>query len=133
MRVIMFQPQFHQAIRDGVKTATIRKAARCQVGDELSLRAWSGKPYRSKHQILGTATCQKVRKIWLSPAHLDYGGTLGEWIPEKKMDGLYDFARREGFRSFGELIEWFDRVHGLPFEGEQITWDSFSQEGESHE
>jgi hypothetical protein len=38
MRVIMFQPRFAGLVEAGLKTQTIRKNARCKIGDTLSLR-----------------------------------------------------------------------------------------------
>jgi hypothetical protein len=50
----MFQDRFADKVRDGRKLHTIRKTARCKVGDTLSLRRWSGTPYRSKQELLRT-------------------------------------------------------------------------------
>ena len=28
----------------------------------------------------------------------------------------------DGFDSFAEMLEWFEKTHGLPFEGQLIQW-----------
>jgi hypothetical protein len=33
-----------------------------------------------------------------------------------------EIAKRDGFSSTVEMAEWFDRTHGLPFEGLVIRW-----------
>jgi hypothetical protein len=52
MKVLMFQPRFAPLVEAGTKTQTIRPVRRrpIVVGDELSLRAWTGLPYRSPQQ-----------------------------------------------------------------------------------
>lgn len=34
-----------------------------------------------------------------------------------------DFAKLDGFDSFAEMREWFDRQHGLPFTGTLYSWE----------
>ena len=34
-----------------------------------------------------------------------------------------DIARADGFGNFFEMLEWFEREHGLPFEGIMIRWE----------
>lgn len=63
MRVILFQPRFVEMIKDGTKRRTIRQRARCQAGDELSLRTWRGSPYRSKQREICTRRCERVSPI----------------------------------------------------------------------
>ncbi|MHC2867939.1 hypothetical protein ACVIYH_009072 [Bradyrhizobium diazoefficiens] len=74
-------------------------------------------------------TCTRVRPIEIShmgivldgkpliagdaPAHL--GAPDAE-----QYDG--DFARADGFGNFGEMLDFFDRQYGLPFEGQLIEW-----------
>ena len=112
MVVILFQPQFHAAIRSGTKHQTIRLPRKRPIrpGDELSLRAWSGKPYRSKQQELATSVCAKAEHV-----------TIDFYFDDDAE------ARHDGFADAEEMREWFMDNHGLPtptqpFVGTRIVW-----------
>jgi hypothetical protein len=32
-------------------------------------------------------------------------------------------AKRDGFDSFADMADWFEKNHGLPFEGYIIRWE----------
>jgi len=124
MRVLTFQPRFHDAIRRGTKRSTIRAKARCKPGDVLSLRRWLDKPYRSKQEELLKVTCTGVRGIVI----WEYYGKLEartdyRYYPFSR-DELALFATSEGFTDAADMQKWFDDNHGLkqPFVGELITW-----------
>lgn len=116
MRVILFQDRFAELVRMGVKCQTIRKTARCSPGDVLSLRRWTGKPYRSKQEILKTAVCESVEELFLGMNTLRVGDrTLCPFSQDC-------FAIDDGFQDMGEMREWFAKTHGLPFDGWLIKW-----------
>lgn len=129
MRVIMFQPRFHGLIKSELKRSTIRKSARCEPGDELSLRAWSGKAYRSKQIELRPAICKSVTRITLG---LSSRGNF--WVIRHTPEGpslmnesnLQHLAQIEGFESVADMRDWFIANQklkpGLGIEGEQIQW-----------
>jgi hypothetical protein len=107
MRVFLFQDRFAELVRAGTKRQTIRARARCKPGDELSLRRWTGKPYRSKQEILRSGErCNAVLGVLIEE----------DTIPDN------DFAQADGFKDWGELLDWFRKTHGLPFEGECVRW-----------
>lgn len=120
--VIMFQSRFADAVESGQKAQTIRPFRKIPiaVGDFLDLRAWTGKPYRSKQRNLRMVVCSAVRAIeidaiiglcWFqSPEYL---------LSKAEAERL---AHKDGFRNCEEMIEWFDAMHGLPFMGNLITW-----------
>jgi hypothetical protein len=112
MRVIMFQDRFAEAVRDGSKTQTIRKSARCSPGDLLSLRRWSGLPYRSKQEVIVEARC-------ISTATVEIWDIYGRGLTTVGGSGVYaeDLAQADGFGSFDEMLDWFRGVHGAPFGG----------------
>ena len=116
MRVIMFQDRFASKVRDGSKPHTIRKTARCKPGDTLSLRRWTGKPYRSKQAVLREAICEAVTLIEINRFGADLGD-VGVFIhcPDT-------LAKGDGFASWPEMREWFERTYGLPFRGFVIEW-----------
>ena len=124
MRVIMFQDKFAHKVRDGSKCQTIRKAARCKAGDTLSLRRWTGKPYRSKQEIIREVVCESAEPaLILRPfAGATAVAAVGpEVIREDEADA---FARADGFADFGEMVKWFEDTHGLPFNGWLIKWSN---------
>ena len=113
MRVIMFQDRFAFKVRDGTKRHTIRKAARCKSGDMLSLRRWTGRPYRSKQEVLRTQTCMSVEPVRITRDGVRINGL--------RVDAD-QIARDDGFVDFGEMVLWFGITHGLPFDGFLIRW-----------
>lgn len=118
MRVIMFKDQFAPLVRDGVKLQTIRKRANCVPGDVLSLRRWTGKPYRSKHEMLTEAVCIAVLKVSIDSCSIELPGEL------LTVNRLRDrFAQLDGFYGWADMRDWFKVTHGLPFDGELIQWD----------
>ncbi len=121
MRVILFQPQFAELVRAGTKTQTIRRTARCKPGDKLSLRRWTGKPYRSKQETLRTVTCTAVRSVRIGEPWPDGLVIDGVEMPTPDRARV---ARQDGFRCMTEMLDWFDEVHGLPFEGTIIEWSN---------
>lgn len=115
MRVLMFQDRFAEKVRDGSKPHTIRKTARCKPGDVLSLRRWTGKPYRSKQETIREAVCTAVRAVTIWPFDVTVDGRL---VPAQHL------AVQDGFRDWEEMRDWFETVHGLPFVGWIIEWSN---------
>jgi len=148
--VIMCQERFAPAVEFGSKPHTIRKIRKdrpVQVGAKLSLRAWLGKPYRSKQRILREAICTRVRPISIfynRGTAVRKGGitevfvqiSLGEFVarrPGGKAWPKYttgpltwqpatDLARADGCQGISEMLTWFRDTHGLPFSGVLIDW-----------
>jgi hypothetical protein len=111
--VIIFQPHFANLVRRGDKNQTMRKKARCKPGDTLSLRQWSGRPYRSKQVLIKEVVCKSV-----APVCVDAVGVTvdGRHVDEE------EFARKDGFEDFSDLLRWTAATHRLPFHGELISW-----------
>ena len=118
MRVIMVKDRFVDAIKDGVKTTTIRKNARCLVGDEISIRVWAGKPYRSKHREIYKTRCADIKPVLVQETSL-FIGTKTFKTPA----ALAVIARKEGFSDWNEMVSFFKDIHGLPFAGAMISWN----------
>lgn len=116
MRVILFQPRFEEPIVKGIKGSTIRGKARCKQGDVLSLRLWTGKPYRSKQRELFRVECQATAAVRIYHDRISLDGMV---CTERERDAI---VKREGFGSWEAMREWFDTVHGLPYSGEMIIW-----------
>lgn len=128
MRVITFQPRFHDPIRQGIKRSTIRKQGKRpppKIGDLLSLRTWTGIPYRSKQATLSEQPCAGVRPIELGLSN------LGIWQVSRRNMLLTAAERRElalveGFASDTDMQHWFVTNHklapGKQIEAIQIEW-----------
>ncbi|WP_397570620.1 ASCH domain-containing protein [Schlesneria sp. T3-172] len=118
MKVLMFQERFVPRVESGDKRHTIRRAPVNPVkpGDELSLRCWSGKAYRSKQRTLRQEVCSKVETIQIT----ETGAFLDEW--ELNPDQCEGLAVADGFASFNEMQDWHRTAHGLPFAGVLISW-----------
>lgn len=71
MNVILFQPRFEPLILAGTKTTTIRPTRRdgrprARSGEQVSLRVWSGLPYRSPQREVGQALVTEVSGVIIS-------------------------------------------------------------------
>lgn len=110
---------------EGIKHHTIRAGHSFNVGDKLSPRVWSGKPYRSK--MIQFAPDIEVKKVW----DFDAEGT------DFFLSGKHEFTHSEGFDFSqvenndgllsGELFDWiclspeFNKSN--KFTGQIICWN----------
>ena len=117
--VRMFQPRFAPLVESGAKRQTVRKTpVRIpHAGDMLSLREWTGKPYRSKHRELLRAPCRMCVGIELD---IDRVSIIG--MPMLTPEMREEFARKDGFEDWNDLLFWFALNHGFPFDGILIRW-----------
>ena len=128
MPTLMFQSQFSPFVENGTKCQTIRPPRKrpIKTGDKLSLRRWQGAPYRSKQLVLRESVC-----MFTAPVHImSYGGTVNTpdaiIIVNGAKLGLTTralFARDDGFMDLSSMLAWFEKTHGLPFEGVLIRWE----------
>lgn len=120
MRVIMFQKRFAQAIKDGTKLHTVRRlgSLHTRPGHPLSLRYWSGLPYRSKQVEIRPVRCFFVAEIEIT--RLEGIMFNGQRLTTDERDAL---AIGDGFRDRTEMRRWFAENHKLPFTGDFIAWD----------
>jgi len=121
--VVMFQPRFARKVEAGTKLQTIRLPRKVPVkpGDWLSLREWTGKPYRSKQRIIREVTCKKT-----SILHLDWSDVMildGQPLNSNLQQW---FAQNDGFKSADEMRQWFAATHTLPFDGVVFFWQNNS-------
>ena len=132
MKVFLFQPQFHQLILSGQKRQTIRATRKrpVRVGDELSLRYWTGKPYRSPQAILKEGVrCTRTGIVELIPRSSADGMFISCFLNGDRLTaevgrhGEWDnLAIADGFKNAAEMLEWFKQNHGLPFKGDLVCW-----------
>jgi hypothetical protein len=119
----MFKPQFAGLVERGEKLQTVRPIPKRmpKTGDRISLRAWEGKPYRSKQRVLREAVVTTAEPITISEKTLERG--LSCWIyGGGRSLGMDHFAQADGFKDWRSLVEWFRKTHGLPFSGVLIRW-----------
>jgi len=116
--VRMFKPQFAPMVESGQKCQTIRPTPKRmpKPGDTISLRTWTGKPYRSKQRVLRESAITEVEPVSISSTGIKISG--------QPLLGcvLWDFARADGFNTPQDMIDWFNFTHGLPFSGIVIYW-----------
>jgi len=120
--VRMFKPEFAPLIASGFKCQTVRPTPKRmpKSGDRISLRMWTGKPYRSKQRLLREATIESVQPIRLeAPYPYLWISVNGENLSNREAEA---FARADGFQSLHEMKCWFEATHGLPFDGVVIKW-----------
>ncbi len=113
----MFKPQFAPKVESGEKLQTVRPVPKRlpKPGDEISLREWTGKPYRSKQRVLRESVITKVE-----PFDLD---AMRFWSRHERDV----FARADGFYDFPEMLSWFIREHGYNFKGIVIYWEPLAE------
>lgn len=123
MKYLTFLPRFHDPVRSGRKTSTIRPSARIRPGERFGLRYWDGKPYGKgvAMSYLSTATCATVEDIEVFPAMRS---------PSVKINGLFQsnenieaLALREGFSSTDDFMQYF-LDQGRLIQGKLIRWNA---------
>jgi hypothetical protein len=122
--VMMCEPQFVPKILNGSKHTTIRKIRKRnnpKPGDVLSLRRWTGKPYgKGTHQeVIKEVVCKEVNLITIFSDRVkitDQTGIHWETMPRY-------IASEDGFSSWVDMSDWFQKTYGLPFEGNLIRWE----------
>ncbi len=119
MIVRMFKPRFAPLVKSGAKRQTIRPVPKRmpKVGETISCREWSGKPYHSKQRVLREATITEVHGVSVDIVGIWFGSN---WQGAHHL--LDAFSRDDGFENWDDMRDWFLRTHGLPFEGILIRW-----------
>lgn len=136
MVAINFKPEFVCAIDGGEKRRTIRKVRKSgnpEPGKPLQL--FTGLRTKACEKIRDV-TCTRVRPVlinhmgvvldgrhlWAGDAPAYQGGPQPDYY-----DG--DFARADGFDCFGDMVDFFEKQYGLPFEGQLIEWSLSNTSG----
>lgn len=129
MVALSFKSDFVTAIDAGEKRRTIRqvrKAGNPQPGKPLQL--YTGMRTKACEKIKD-AVCTRVRPVTISHAGIALDGRklyagdtpafMGPPDPEQYDS---DFARADGFSTFQDMREFFEKQYGLPFHGQLIEW-----------
>lgn len=120
---------FKEKILSGEKIHTIRpETNKWKIGDQISMRYWTGKPYHSKQEIF----CEKFEVVELIPICI-----VGIWSGNsqtpndpinfiKEAKDLYSkkemekIAKNDGL-NFNQLESWF-KLNEKSFKGTLIAW-----------
>ncbi len=131
MTVLMFQPRFTDPIRSGQKCQTIRPPRKrpIKIGDDLSLRQWEGKAYRSPQVEIAAVRCSGVFEIEVRSNGITIGEADDFVNPRPPRitasAELNAFAQGDGFESWMEMRKYITQQsgYGLPFSGVLIQWE----------
>ena len=122
MNVFTFKPRFEASALAGVKLHTLRGhrkdgKPRAQVGERISLRVWTGRPYASKQREFAQATVEMLRTVEVSESDIVLDGCV--LLSPLCCDIL---AMRDGFADWREMRGFFRAECGLPFCGVMVVW-----------
>jgi hypothetical protein len=121
MPLFNFQKQFAADIESREKRQTIRarRKNRPKVGQTAYL--YTGARTKACRK-LGEGIIKKVE-----PLIIEHDGI--RWLPHqmgellmRNEDYLNFYATADGFADWPAMRDWFQKTHGLPFEGDLIRW-----------
>lgn len=126
MPLLGFQKQFAPLVESGEKTQTIRAYRKDgndpRPGDTLYL--YTG--LRTKQcRKLGEVICTSVEPITIfdsGEARIKYTGSRSLQWKYRPCLVFHQIAVADGFGCYAEMLAWFKKTHGLPFEGLLIKW-----------
>lgn len=130
MVALNFKAQFADDVEEGRKRRSIRAPRKDgrdpKPGDSLQL--YTGMRQKGCRK-LGEAKCVRVRPVEISHMGIILDGrklcasdapAYAGGVDPEHYDG--DFARADGFNTFSDMAEFFEKEHGLPFKGLLIEW-----------
>ena len=117
MPALNFQKRFAPLVESGEKRQTIRKYRKdgrdAKPGDTLFL--YTG--MRTKAcRLIATVRCEAT-----FPMRLTRERPTDLTPTELLLDDEFA-AKLDGFESHAEMLDWFEKTHGLPFTGLLIRW-----------
>ena len=148
MVAINFSPQFAGIVASGAKKQTIRKKNRFRIGDRLQLytgqRTKNCKKLIEDDPLVIAVISVGITRETISMNAIDYKDDINNLFSELKdhfktkedalewansirdifmrCDNLDAISRRDGFKSWQEMRDWFAEKHGLPFHGYLVKW-----------
>jgi phosphoribosyl-ATP pyrophosphohydrolase len=123
MPAFNFQKQFAPDVESGQKNQTIRAKRKDGRRPEPGQTAYLYTGMRTNAcRKLGEKTIEMVQMIMIGNKGclINYNED-GEY-PITELMELKFFAIDDGFESWEAMRDWFDKTHGLPFEGDLIKW-----------
>lgn len=126
MPAFNFKKQFADDVRDGFKRQTVRADRKdgrphAKVGDTIKL--YTGMRTKSC-ELLAEATVTRIARVRIDTTSMSINGhSLPSTIHSRDCEQTdNEFAEADGFESFMDMADWFEKTHGLPFEGTLIQW-----------
>ena len=102
----------------------------------MSLRMWTGKPYRSKQRVLLETKLDRIEVIRIDekgiikpPGEGSILAVMGEKLCVLEGVNADRYAQDDGFKDWNEMRDWFKAEHGLPFEGVALYWQNAKLSG----
>lgn len=119
MPALSYQKQFAPLVESGQKRQTIRARRKRPFKRGDRLYHYTGMRTKSCRK-LGESLCTLAVDIVIN----EMGVRFEEHVsgPDRA-----DIARADGFANFNELLTWFNKTHGLPFEGQLIRWEKIER------
>lgn len=118
--MLSFKAQFVPAVQDGTKPHTIRAGRRWQVGMGIQFYENARQPTMRKFRADAVATV--VQRIVIEmPVRLPGVAVYVDGRPLSLIE-CETLAHGDGFESARDLVQWFQKTHSLPFEGQLICW-----------
>ena len=121
MPAINFKTQFADKVESGEKKQTIRPVRKkpIKAGDTLYL--YTGMRTKNCRRLLVTE-CISIAdiKIHENKARIEERDFF--WSRHEECTSLNELANDDGFNSWPEMQEFFQKQYGLPFEGVLIRW-----------
>ncbi len=117
MPAINFKAQFADMVESGRKTQTIRKPRKrpVKVGDTVHL--FTGQRTKACRKI-GEGMVVETRRVVITAVFIWVDSVV--FTCESSLD---EIAHNGGFNSWDEMVEWFQKTHKLPFDGDFIRWE----------
>ena len=115
MPLLNYKKQFAPLVESGEKRQTIRAMRKRPFNPGDRLYHYTGLRTRSCRKLL-ESDCISADKIDIIPH-----GTV--FINDLRRTGsMEEFAAADGFDTWEDMLEFFERTHGLPFTGQLIMW-----------
>ena len=130
-----FKPEFEAKILSGAKTQTIRPWPKGfvkrfpKIGDTLSLRIWTGRPYHSKQRVIFDAPIANVQPFHICSEGFFYVGDHVELFTMLNKLQSEQLAMADGFDATDQttatehMLSFFKKHYHPPFKGLLIEWD----------
>lgn len=108
---------FKEKILSGEKIHTIRpETNKWKIGDQISMRYWTGKPYHSKQEIF----CEEFEVVELIPISINFKKdlvTIYEFAYDLSL--FHEVAKKDGL-NMQQFTSWFKNE----FKGVIIAWEN---------
>jgi hypothetical protein len=111
-----FNPIFASPVECGWKKQTIRAKRKNRPRVGQTSYCFTGMRTK-KCQRLGAWEILRVVDVHMLPNAIFLDGQVF-----RHRHNLDSFAKKDGFHSWVEMRIWFNRTHGLPFNGDLVLW-----------